>query len=180
MQRRTFLKTAPAAAMAASQASGAAPAGGIRLGFDSYSIRNLEWKALQLVDYTASLKLDTIQISALEDYESLEPAHLRKVKDRADRLGIRIDGGIGCICPSASSWTAKHGEAGQYVLTGLRVAKAVGASAMRCFVGSAPERRGPLPIEAHMENTIKVLRAVRSQALDFGVKVAIENHNGDL
>jgi 3-oxoisoapionate decarboxylase len=37
-----------------------------------------------------------------------------------------------------------------------------------------------LPIEAHMQSTIKVLRAVRSEATDIGVKIAIENHNGDL
>ena len=175
MARRTFLKTA---AMAAAQAAGAAE--GIRLGFDSYSIRALAWKATKLIDYAASQKLDTIQISSLDDYESLEPAHLRKVKDHAGRLGLQIDGGIGCICPTSASWSDRHGNPGQYVLKGLRVAAAVGATSMRCFLGSAAERRGALPIEAHMENTVKVLRGVRSQALDTGVKVAIENHNGDL
>src|SRR5205809_767010 len=61
-----------------------------------------------------------------------------------------------------------------------RGAEAVGATGMGCFMGSAPDRRGRLPIEAHMESTIKVLRGVRSEGLDAGVKVAIENHNGDL
>jgi len=180
MRRRTFLKSAPAAAMAASQSAGAAAGDGIRLGLDSYSIRNLGWKMTKLLDYTASHKLDAIQISSLDEYESLEPAHLRQVKDQAVRLGIQIDGGIGCICPSAAAWSPKFGEPGQYVLTGLKVAKAVGATSMRCYLGGAAERRSAIPIEGHMENTIKVLRGVRSQALDTGVKVAIENHNGDL
>ena len=35
-------------------------------------------------------------------------------------------------------------------------------------------------IEAHMENTIKVFRSVHSEALDLGVKIAIENHDGDM
>jgi sugar phosphate isomerase/epimerase len=180
MRRRTFLASAPAAAMAASAAASAAPGEGIRLGFDSYSIRNFKWKAIQLIDYAGSHKLDTIQISSLDDYESLEPAHLRKVKDQAARYGMTIDGGIGSICPTSGSWKPKEGDPGQYVLKGLRVAKAVGAKAMRCFVGSVGERRGTLPIEAHMESTVKVLRGVRSEALDIGVKIAIENHNGDL
>jgi sugar phosphate isomerase/epimerase len=180
MRRRTFLKTAPAAAMAASSAAGSAPGEGVRLGFDSYSIRNFEWKAMQLVDYAGSHKLDTIQISSLDDYESLEPAYLRKVKDQAARYGMKIDGGIGCICPTSGSYKTKEGDPGQYVLRGLRTSKAVGATAMRCFVGSVGERRGALPIEAHMESTVKVLRSVRSEAVDLGVKIAIENHNGDL
>src|SRR6185295_8107642 len=179
MRRRTFLKAAPAAAMSASAARPAAT-DGIRLGFDSYSIRNFKWKALKLIEYADSQKLDTLQISSLDDYESLESGHLQKVKDNAAQLGMKIDGGIGCICPTSSSWKAKEGDAGQYVLKGLRVSKAVGAAGMRCFLGSAPDRRGKLPIEAHMETTIKVLRSVRSQGLDIGVKVAVENHNGDL
>jgi len=31
-------------------------------------------------------------------------------------------------------------------------------------------------MEAHMENTLKVFRAARAQALDLGVKIALENH----
>jgi sugar phosphate isomerase/epimerase len=35
-------------------------------------------------------------------------------------------------------------------------------------------------IEARMADTIKVCRSARSQALDAGVKIAIENHAGDM
>ena len=51
---------------------------------------------------------------------------------------------------------------------------------MRCYLGGSADRVGDLPIEAHMENTIKVFKSVRSQALDLGVKIAIENHDGDM
>lgn len=183
MRRRAFLRSVPGAALAAagaSTAAGAAPGEGIRLGFDTYSLRNFKWKAMQLVDYAGSRQLDTLQISSLDDFESLEPAHLRKVRDQAARYGMKLDGGIGSICPTSGSYRAREGDPGQYVLKGLRVAQALGATAMRCFVGSVGERRGKLPIEAHMESTVKVLRGVRSQAIDTGVKVAIENHNGDL
>ena len=39
----------------------------IKLGFDSYSIRAFQWKAIQLLDYAAGLKLDTVQLSSLGD-----------------------------------------------------------------------------------------------------------------
>ena len=65
-------------------------------------------------------------------------------------------------------------------MKGLRASRAVGAKAMRCFLGSMSERRGKLPLEAHIDATRKVFKAVRTQALDTGVKIALENHNGDL
>jgi sugar phosphate isomerase/epimerase len=155
----------------------ALPGQGIRLGFDTYSIRDFRWKDIQVLDYAASLKLDTIQISGLESFESLEPAHLAKVKDHAERLGIAIDGGIGCICPVSKGWYAAVGSPTEYLLKGLRVAKAVGAPSMRCYVGGNADRPN---LDRCMEETIKALRSVRSEALDLGVKIAIENHSGDM
>jgi 3-oxoisoapionate decarboxylase len=152
----------------------------IRLGFDSYSIRAFRWKTIQLLDYAASLKLDTIQISGLEDYESLEPDYLTRVNDHAARLGIAIDGGMGCICPLSTRWNAKDGDPKENVLRGLRVAKAVGASSMRCYMGSAEDRRGKYPMEALLESTAAIFRSVRSQAMDLEVRIALENHAGDM
>ena len=175
MLRRTFLQTVPAAAITAGQAAGDRA----RLGIDTYSIRSFRWKAMQHLDYSARLGLNTIQISSLGEYESLEPAYLQKVKDHADRLGIEIDSGIGCICPTTGSYNPKSGDPAKTIVQGLRVAKAMGAKAMRCFMGSPADRRGKLPMEAHMAATISVFRSVRSEALDLGVKLALENH-GDL
>ena len=176
MLRRTFLKSVPAAALAAV----APAAGAIKLGFDSYSVRAFHWKALELIDYAAKLKLDTIQLSSLGDYESLEPAYLQQVKERARRAGMVLDAGIGCICPSSASYNKKEGEPAAYIERGLRVAKAIGAASMRCYMGSSVDRHGALPIEAHMENTVKVFRSVRSKAQDYGIRIAIENHSGDM
>jgi sugar phosphate isomerase/epimerase len=178
MRRRTFLQAASATAAAAM--SPAAESVPIKLGFDSYSIRAFEWKAIALLDYAASLKLDSLQLSSLGDYESLDPAYLQKVKDHAARTGISLDTGIGCICPSSTAYNRQEGEAAEYLTRGLRVAKAVGATVMRCYMGTRADRHTALPIEGHIENTIRVLRSVRAQALDLGVRIAVENHAGDM
>ncbi len=149
----------------------------IRLGFDSYSIRDFRWHDIELLDYAASLKLDTIQLSGLGDYQSLEPGHLAQVKEHAGRLGIAIDAGIGCICPLSTGWNASNGSPGEYLLKGMRVAKAVGASSMRCYLGGFGDRAN---LQRCMEVTVEALRSVRSQALDMGVRIAIENHSGDM
>jgi sugar phosphate isomerase/epimerase len=182
MLRRSFLLTVPGAAAATAMAAPPPAAGEvpIKLGFDTYSLRAFNWKASQLLSYAANLKLDTIQISSLGDYESLDAAYLQKVKDQADGLHIQIDGGTGCICPSSHAFAKNGPPARDRVLEGLRVAKAVGAKAMRCYLGGSADRIGEPGIEAHIENTIKVFRSVRSEALDLGVKIAIENHDGDM
>jgi sugar phosphate isomerase/epimerase len=114
------------------------------------------------------------------DYASLDPAHLANVKAHAAQLGLEIDAGIGCICPVSKSWKAVGKTPEQVTIGGLKVAKAVGARSMRCFMGSMDDRRSDRPIEYFMDATIKVFKAVRSQALDLGVKIALENHAGDM
>ena len=42
------------------------------------------------------------------------------------------------------------------------------------------DRTGPVPIEGHIENAVRELRRVRSRVLDAGLKIAIENHAGDM
>jgi sugar phosphate isomerase/epimerase len=180
MHRRAFLQSLPAAASFAAAAQQSPNNVPIKLGFDTYSLRAFKWKAPQLIDYAGGLKLDTIQISSLDEFESKEPAYLQKIKDQAARHHMVLDGGMGSICPSSHSYKKDGPPARDRLLEGLRVARAIGAKAMRCFMGSSADRLGPLPIEAHMENTIKVFKSVRSEALDMGVKIAIENHDGDM
>ena len=179
MTRRSFLSAASAAAVTAIPAA-SQQSSRIRLGFDSYSLRAFRWKAIQILDYAAGLKLDTVQLSGLGDYESTEPAYLQKVKDHAERLQLSIDGGIGCICPTSRSWNPREGTPQEYLEKGLGVCRAVGARSMRCFLGAAVDRRGTVPIEAHIENTVRELKKVRSRALDYGVMIAVENHSGDM
>jgi len=152
----------------------------IRLGFDSYSLRAWKWNATKLIDYAAAQKLDSIQLSSIGDYENFESPYLQRIREQAERNGIAIDGGIGCICPTSRSWNAKYGTPAQYLELGLRVCKTVGARSMRCYLGASADRRTPGGIDAHIETTIKVLRSVRQQALDSGVIIAVENHSGDM
>jgi len=146
MLRRSFLQLS-AAAIASTRGALPQSAAGtpIRLGFDTYSLRAFKWKALQLLDYAGSQRLDTIQISSLDDFESLDPANLARVRARAQQLGIALDGGIGCICPLSDSWKPTHGSPAEYLLLGLRVAKAIGASSMRCFMGTEKDRAEQAP-----------------------------------
>src|SRR5271168_2456942 len=154
MLRRSFLQSVPVAAAAfAAPAAPLADDVPVKLGFDTYSLRAFKWNGLQLLDFAAAQKLDTIQFSALADYGGLDAANLQKVKDRAAQLNISIDSGMGCICETSKSFDKKGRPAREQLLEGLRVSHAVGAKAMRCFLGTSEDR---LAIEAHMETVVKL------------------------
>jgi len=146
------------------------------LGYDTYAIRALKWNAFQHLDYVEQQKLDAVQFSSLNDLGSLEPAYLAKVKRRAGELGVRLDGGTGCVCELSKSWNPSHGTPVAVLEQGLEVAHAIGATVMRCYMGSQLDRYGDKPLEQLMEATAKNFKAVRAKAVDSNVKIAIENH----
>src|SRR5262245_10233595 len=152
----------------------------IKLGFDNFSIRAMGWKAPQLLDYAAKLKVDTVLFSDLDVYESLNENYLKEIKQRAGDLGIQIQAGTGSICPSAKSFNPRFGTAEEHLALAIRVAKAIGSNVVRCYQGTADDRRLPGGLEVRWKDTIKVCQAIRSRAIDANVKIAIENHAGDM
>ena len=189
MHRRTFLQALAVATSAAAVSGGptrllgaAAPVATrkIGLGMDNYAVRGMGWKAPALLDHAASLKLDSILISDLDAYDSLEDAPLREVKRKADDLGIAIYAGSWSICPTSKAFRPNRGTAEEHLRLGLRVSKTLGSPVFRVLLGTAEDRKTEGGIQARIADTVKVLKACRSQSLDLGVKVAVENHAGDM
>ena len=152
----------------------------LKLGFDNFSVRAMNWKAPALLDYAASLKLDSILISDLDAYDSLEEKHLKEVKAKADDLGIQIHAGTWSICPTSKHFKDKWGTAEEHLALGIRVAKALGSPVIRCILGMGDDRMTEGGIEARITDTVKVCKACRTRAMDAGIKIAIENHAGDM
>jgi 3-oxoisoapionate decarboxylase len=152
----------------------------IKLGFDNFSIRALGWKAPQLLDYASSLGVDTVLLSDLDVYESHDQTYLAGIRSRASDLGIEINAGTGSICPSSKSFSNRFGSAEEHLALTIRVAKALGSPVARCYLGTGEDRKAEGGIEAHIKKTVQVCKSARGQALDSGVKIAIENHAGDM
>ncbi len=178
MKRRTFLSLAAAAPAVAAPAP--LPPNGLRLGIDAYSIRNFRWKAPRLLEYAAAQKVDVLQVSNLDEFESFEPAYLAGLKDRAAALNITLEIGLGSICPTSAGFSKRHGAATEYLSKAIDAARAVGARVIKTYLGSSADRRSDIPMERHVAETLQVLASVRSRAADARVKVAVENHSGDL
>lgn len=152
----------------------------MKLGVDVFSLRFNDWNAFQLLDYCHRIGLEVVHFSDLEPFESLEADYLRQVKARADELGMAIEVGMGSICPTSTTFSDARGTAVEQLTQMLHLAHTLGSPAVRCYLGSNADRRTELPLRAHVEATIATCRAVRDVAMDLGVKIAIENHAGDL
>jgi len=153
---------------------------GIKLGFDNFSVRGFGWKAGQLLDYAASLKLDTLFFSDLKVYESHDEAYLKDLRKKASDLGLDIQVGTFSICPTSRSLTKDYGTPEEHLTLAIRIARTLGSSVVRCVLGSGEDRKVEGGIERQIAETVKVLKGVRSRALDAGVRIAVENHAGDM
>jgi 3-oxoisoapionate decarboxylase len=185
LKRRKFLQQTATAVAATAVLPGTLQAvsnSKVKLGFDNFSVRAAGWKAGKLVEYAAEQKVDTILFSDLDVYESHDEGYLKDLKKKADDLGIGILAGTGCICPSSTSYpqVKKWGTSEEHLRLTIKIAKLLGSNVARCYQGTAKDRSTPGGIEARNKDTVKVCKAVKSYAQDSGVKIAIENHAGDM
>lgn len=183
MHRRTFLTGAASAATLAlaSRPLAAAPAAPrLKVGIDNFAVRAMQWKAPALIDYAASLKCDTLFVSDLLAFESLEDSALRQVRARAEAAGLQLYVGSWSICPTSKTFRKDWGTAEEHLRLCIRVARTLGSPVARVILGNSEDRKSPGGIRARMADTVAVLRACRADAERAGVKIAIENHSGDL
>ena len=182
--RRTFLKTlsAATAAMAVGAPTFAQPASrrNIQLGLDNFAVRAMGWKAPQLIDYAVKLKTDSLFITDFDALENFEDGYLGELKRKAADQGLQIQLGTWSICPSSKSFKNKWGTAEEHLALGIRMAKALGSTVLRVVLGSGEDRKTQGGIEARIEDTVKVCKSQRRRAMDAGVKLAVENHAGDM
>ncbi len=180
--RRSFLKAAALSAGAAGLPglARAAAGGRHRLGLDNFAVRAMGWKAQQLVDYSASLGCDSLFISDLDAFESLEAASLGALRERAAARGVSIHVGTWSICPTSKAFRPNRGTAEEHLALGLRVAHGVSSPVLRVVLGTWEDRLTDGGIARHIEEMVRVCRGGRSLAQDLGVKIAVENHAGDM
>jgi sugar phosphate isomerase/epimerase len=186
--RRSFLKTLTTASAAllggrsalAQAPSSDSPGKKIPLGLDNFSLRALGWKAGQFLDYAAAQKLDVMFYSDLKVYQSHEEPYLRDLKKKAGDLGLAIHVGSFSICPTSKSCTKDYGPPEEHLALAIRIARTLGSPVVRCVLGNGEDRKVEGGIERQIDSTVKVLKSVRSRALDAGVKIAVENHAGDM
>lgn len=170
MTRRTFLSSAPAAAALPAFAAARQWA----LGINTYCLRFQRWNDRQLIDYCIQQKLDAIFLQDSLDPAVMDPRHWAEVRSWTKNAGLHIQTGGGAILPKTDDGVA------QSVATlrkNVERSAAMGSKMIRALLASdrytMPDDG---PVEKHMETAVKILRQVRSQVMDSGARIGIENH----
>lgn len=185
LDRRNFIQSLAtitgAVAVSGSLTSAAeTPPKKIKLGIDNFAVRAMKWKADALIDYAASLRTDSLFITDLDAFENFEESYLSGLKRKAAEKDLQIQLGTWSICPTSKSFRDKWGTAEEHLALAIRVAKALGSPVVRVVLGSMDDRKTDGGIEARIADTVKVCKALKSRAVDAGVKIAVENHAGDM
>ncbi len=174
MNRREFvaLSAVPITAMSKSPSN-------VKLGIDLFSLRSQKWTPLQYLDYCAERKVQVVHFSEIRFLGSLERANLLAVRQRAAEQGLEVEIGMTSICPASKMFNPALGSAEQQLTKMITAATTIGSPIVRAVLGSADDRKNGV-IETRIEQVVQVLHNIRSRALDAGIKIAIENHAGDM
>lgn len=151
-----------------------------RLGIDVYSLRSQGWDAFRVLEYCRDLDVKVVHFSEPRLLGSMDKAHLLSVRRKAEELSIDLEIGMLSFCPTSVLFDAALGTAEEQLSRMIEAARIVGSPIVRAVVGNAMDRRGAIPFDETLRNAIAVLRHVRQEALDCGVKIAVENHSGDM
>ena len=143
------------------------------LGYNTYSVRAMRWHDLPLLEYAASLKLDAVFLQDSLDPANNDPAHWKQLREAAARLGLELNGGdAGALPRTPDGMDATINR----LREGIRHSAAIGSKVVRFRVAGDRATLPPGPVEKTMETAVQTLRRVRSEAMDAGIKIAIENH----
>jgi len=159
----------------------AVPRRGIPLGFDNFAVRACGWNARQLVDHAEALRCDSLFITDFGPLEGrFDDASLADLRRYASDRGVALELGSWSICPTAKRFKDDWGTAEEHLALGIRMAKALGSRAFRVILGSREDRSSEGGIAARIDDTVAVLKRMRSRAIDSGITIAVENHAGDM
>ena len=133
----------------------------------------MRWNDFQLLDYAADLKMDALFLQDSLDPGKDDPAHWRKVKAYAADKGLHLETGDR---RSAAEEPDAMETSRQRCSRASSLAAAMGSPIVRCLHAGDRAHLPPGSVDQHIETMIRLLKSVRSQAMDANVKFAIENH----
>jgi len=174
LTRRGFLQSALVSTALPFAHAGQNTVQGWPLGINTYCLRFQKWNDRELYDYCTKHKLDAIFLQDSLDPGTMDPRHWADVRAWSLDTGLHIETGGGAILPKTEAALA---DSVATLRKNIERAKAMGSPIVRALLAgdrySLPDNG---PVEKHMETALRILKEVRSQALDSKLKIGIENH----
>jgi sugar phosphate isomerase/epimerase len=144
----------------------------IKLGLFSYSYHlafgahevftpSKKMNLYQFIDKAKNMGLDGIQVDAMH-LQGYDDEYITNLRSYAEACGLYLEYGI-------------TGIAEEHLLRHLEIAKRLGASVMRTYLGFNP-RAENVNVPHEVERAAMALNAVKHKAQLYGVQIAVENH----
>ncbi|MDX1983990.1 MAG: TIM barrel protein [Bryobacteraceae bacterium] len=168
MTRRHFALAAAMAPLASSAADRRWP-----LGINTYCLRFQRWNDRRLFDYCIEQKLDAIFLQDSQDPGVMDPKHWTEVRAWSKEARLHLETGGGAILPKTPEEYPKVVAA---LRRNIERASAMGSPIVRALLASDRYALPEGPLDRSIETAVRILRDVRTQAMDAGVKIGIENH----
>jgi sugar phosphate isomerase/epimerase len=143
------------------------------LGFNTYCLRFQRWNDRQLIDYAIKQKLDAVFLQDSLDPGRMEPGHWADVRAWTKEAGLHLEvGGAGVLSSNADD----DSKLIALLRTEIKRAAGMGSPIVRARVAGDRYALPEGSLDKQIERAVRLLRQVRSEAMDAGVKIAIENH----
>lgn len=148
----------------------------MKVGVDSYTIRELKLNGFQTLDYVKSLGLDGIQFGSIGNMsKSRDIGELDALRQYANEAGLYIDTGVDTCNPAI--FRRSEEEQREAITRDIRIFAKMGWHELRSVISYYDERYvHPVPWETHLQKSISFLQSLRPALEECGSRINLENH----
>ncbi len=158
----------------------------MKLGVDSYTLRNSGLDPIGVLQLSSQLGLDGV-LFELSPFQSFRDPDLERIRATAGELGLYVEFGMGSIFPwhpMAEKGKRLLAEAGydtavsdaRLVIYHLEIARKLGSGLLRCVAGDLFTRDAGHDMAKLADDAVVILREACQAASGMGLTIAMENH----
>jgi sugar phosphate isomerase/epimerase len=148
----------------------------VRVGIDSFTIRDLKLDAYQTLDYVKKLGLEGVQFGGMDELsKEADAGKLKDIHDYADAQGLYIYSGVGVCNPVLVKGSLD--EHRERIISDIKAYAGVGWHELRSVICYSDENYNhPVPWKTHLAESINFIKSLRPVLEKYGSRVNLENH----
>lgn len=148
----------------------------MRIGIDSFTLRELNLDPYQCLDYANKRGLEGVQFGGMSGLSSTrDVGELLKLKDYADSLGMYINVSVGMCNPLL--FQQSEDEVRTAMIQDIQAFAKVGWHELAGIISRNDERyKHPVPWNTHLSKSADFVRSLRPVLEECGSRINLENH----
>ncbi|UVI29330.1 sugar phosphate isomerase/epimerase family protein [Paenibacillus spongiae] len=148
----------------------------MRIGIDSFTIRELNLDPYQCLDYVKQLGLEGVQFGGIAELSNkCDLGELMDIRDYADSLGMYTNVSVDACNPLL--FHQSEDEARTAITRDIQILAKAGWRELRSVISHNDERyKHPVPWHTHLTKSAEFVRSLRPVLEACGSRINIENH----